>query len=134
MTSATGPPPPRLKRRSGGANGIRKMDRAISTADLASVKRPRWMPAALAAAAIVLLLPFAGKAVHIDDPLFIWSAKQIVAHPFDPYGFSVNWYGVTRAMHEVTKNPPGAAYYMALAGAAAGWSETALHLAFFLPA
>ncbi|MGA2263066.1 MAG: glycosyltransferase family 39 protein [Acidobacteriota bacterium] len=37
-------------------------------------------------------------------------------------------------MSEVTKNPPPAAYFGALIGSWAGWSEYTLHLAFLLPA
>ena len=43
---------------------------------------------------LLLLGPFLGKAVHVDDPLFVWAAQQICRHPLDFYGFSVNWYGV----------------------------------------
>ena len=83
---------------------------------------------------ILCLAPFAGKAFHIDDPLFIWVAKHIQTNPFDFYGFSVNWYGFEMPMSEVTKNPPLASYYMALAAFLFGWSESALHLAFLFPA
>ena len=46
---------------------------------------PKWTDSPLIPAAVVilLLLPFIGKAVHIDDPLFIWTAQQIQKHPFD---------------------------------------------------
>jgi len=80
------------------------------------------------------LLPFINEAFHIDDPLFLWAAKQIVKHPFDPYGFSVVWYGTAMPMSEVTKNPPLASYALASVGWWAGWSERVLHLAFLLPA
>jgi hypothetical protein len=70
----------------------------------------------------------------MDDPLFVWAAQQIAKHPLDPYGFSVHWYETPMRMSEVTMNPPGASYYMAAAAWVAGWSETALHFAFFLPA
>ncbi len=83
---------------------------------------------------LILLLPFANRAFSIDDPLYIWAAKNIQAHPADPYGFLVNWYGTDMPMSEVTKNPPLASYYMALAASLFGWSELALHLAFLLPA
>ncbi len=83
---------------------------------------------------LLVLLPFAGKAVHIDDTLFLKAARQISEKPFDPYGFDVNWYGAVMRMSEVTKNPPLASYYMALAGWLMGWSEVSLHLAFLLPA
>ena len=88
----------------------------------------------LTAATLLCLLPFSGKAFHIDDPLFLWSAQHIVRHPLDPYGFQLNWYGWQMSMSEVTKNPPLACYYAAAIGALAGWSERALHLGFLLPA
>lgn len=88
----------------------------------------------LAALTLLCLLPFSGRAFHIDDPLFIWSAQQIVKHPFDPYGFQVVWDNHSEAMAEVTKNPPLACYYAAMIGSIAGWSERALHLGFLLPA
>src|SRR5579871_2243037 len=89
---------------------------------------------ALALFTLLALGPFLTKPFHLDDPLFIWAARQIQAHPFDPYGFDVNWYGVTQPMWSVTQNPPGASYYLAVAGAILGWSEPALHAAMLLPA
>ena len=83
---------------------------------------------------IVCLIPFVNKAFHIDDPLFIWSAKQIQTSPADFYGFSVNWYGWNMPMAEVTKNPPVACYYIALVASLFGWSEVAMHTAFLIPA
>jgi 4-amino-4-deoxy-L-arabinose transferase-like glycosyltransferase len=95
---------------------------------------PRRQLIVLTAATVVCLAPFAGKAFHIDDPLFVWTARQIVENPLDPYGFTVNWSLAEQPMHEVTKNPPLAAYYIALAASWIGWSEVAIHLAFLLPA
>jgi 4-amino-4-deoxy-L-arabinose transferase-like glycosyltransferase len=88
----------------------------------------------VAAATIACLAPFAGKAFNIDDPLFIWVARQIHYHPIDFYGFTINWYGRAMPAAEVIKNPPLASYYIALVANLIGWSETALHLAFLLPA
>jgi hypothetical protein len=82
----------------------------------------------------VCLLPFVNKAVHIDDPLFLWAAKHIVQHPLDPYGFPVVWYRTSMPMSEVMKNPPLVSYFLALVGAVADWSEPVLHLVFLLPA
>jgi 4-amino-4-deoxy-L-arabinose transferase-like glycosyltransferase len=70
----------------------------------------------------------------IDDPLFVRAAQNIVAHPSDPYGFSLVWYWNQMPMWQVTKNPPLACYYAALLGRALGWSEQALHIGFILPA
>lgn len=88
----------------------------------------------LAALTIACLAPFAGKAFHIDDPLFLWVARQIGTHPFDPYGFQANWYGAPRPMSETMWNPPLNGYFIALATLLLGWSEIALHLAFLVPA
>ncbi|MCH7599004.1 MAG: glycosyltransferase family 39 protein [Myxococcales bacterium] len=80
-----------------------------------------------------LLLPFAGKAFHIDDPIFLWTAEQISASPTDFFGFDVNWYGFIEPMYAVNKNPPLVSYYLALVAAFAGWSEFSLHLGMLLP-
>ena len=83
---------------------------------------------------VLCLVPFVGKAFHIDDPVFIWSAKQIQVKPADFYGFTVNWDGTEKSMAEVMHNPPVACYYVALAGSLFGYSEVALHTAFLAPA
>jgi 4-amino-4-deoxy-L-arabinose transferase-like glycosyltransferase len=98
----------------------------------------RWLAAhpnwALALAVIAALTPFLAKPFSIDDPLFVWAAKQIQAHPGNPFGFNLNWYGAAEPMWSVTDNPPLACYYLALAAGIFGWSGPALHLAFLLPA
>jgi 4-amino-4-deoxy-L-arabinose transferase-like glycosyltransferase len=98
----------------------------------------RWIEAhpqvSLTLAVLAALGPFLAKPFNIDDPLFIWTAHQVQAHPLNPYGFDVNWYGTVTPMWAATENPPLAAYYIALAAAIFGWSELALHGAFLLPA
>ena len=81
---------------------------------------------------VFLLIPFINKAFHIDDPLFLWTAKNILNTSFNFYGFSINWYGNERSMAAITKNPPLSSYYIALVGSLFGFNETVLHLAFFL--
>ncbi len=83
---------------------------------------------------LACLLPFADKAIHIDDPLFVWAGRQMQTRWWDPYGFEVNWYGWTMPMHEVTKNPPLACAWIALLISIFGENEFALHLGFFLQA
>jgi len=90
--------------------------------------------ALLAVSVLAFLLPFVNKAFHMDDPLFLWCAQHIVKHPLDPYGFRLVWYATEMPMSEVTKNPPLACYYAALAGYLGGWSERSLHTAFLFPA
>jgi len=84
----------------------------------------------LSALLFALFIPFIQTAFRIDDPLFIWAARHIQVNPTNPYGFTVNWYGAGMAMSEVTKNPPLASYFIALAGLILGWSEPALRLMF----
>jgi 4-amino-4-deoxy-L-arabinose transferase-like glycosyltransferase len=88
----------------------------------------------LTLAVLAALGPFLAKSFNIDDPLFLWTARQIQAHPANPYGFDLNWYGYESPMWEVTKNPPLACYFLAAAAAILGWGEMALHFAFLLPA
>src|ERR1035437_2883605 len=102
------------------------------------VKFLRWCASKpelmLALAVLIALAPFINKPFNMDDPLFIWAAKQIQACPIDPSGFNVNWYGNAAPMWEVTKNPPLAPYYIAVGAAVLGWGERALHFLFLLPA
>jgi 4-amino-4-deoxy-L-arabinose transferase-like glycosyltransferase len=90
--------------------------------------------AVVALASLLSLLPFVDKAFHIDDPLFLWTARQIQTHPLDFYGFTVNWYVTESPMHQVMKNPPLCSYYIAAMTAVFGWGEPTLHLAFLFPA
>src|SRR5207247_9149116 len=94
-----------------------------------SAYKPHALLALITAAA---LAPFLNKAFYVDDPLFIWMAQQIVRHPFDPYGFDVNWSSFTQPMSAVMQNPPLCSYYIAAIGAIFGWKEPVLHLAFLV--
>jgi len=95
------------------------------------LRHPYWM---LTLVTIAVLAPFLAKPFNLDDPCYIWVAKHILAHPADPYGFEVNWYGFTQSMWQVTQNPPLISYYLALMSCVFGWSEIGLHCACLLPA
>ncbi len=82
---------------------------------------------------LLIFLPFLNKAFHIDDPVYVWVARQIQNHPFDFYGFPVNWYGITDSMAIINKNPPLFSYYLAGVGSLFGWSEIVMHLAALVP-
>jgi hypothetical protein len=99
-------------------------------------KEPRAASACwlLVALTLACLLPFLAKAFHMDDPLFIWTARHIRSHPVDFYGFSVDWGFEDAPMTIAMQNPPLAAYYMAAVGAILGWSERALHFGYLVPA
>jgi len=83
---------------------------------------------------ILCLAPFATKAFHIDDTLFLWTAKHIYTNPLDFYGSTANWYGGEMPISSINKNPPLVAYYIALVALFFGWNEVAIHLAFLIPA
>jgi 4-amino-4-deoxy-L-arabinose transferase-like glycosyltransferase len=89
---------------------------------------------AIAAVLLLTLAPFLNKAVHIDDPLFVWSAEQIQKHPADCYGFTVNWYGETDPMASIDCNPPATSYLFAAVMSVCGEREMALHAAMLLMA
>ncbi len=80
------------------------------------------------------LAPFLAKAIHVDDPLFVWAAQHIAVNPADCYGFDVNWYGRQQPMHTVTQNPPLWSYVLAVVGAPFAFHEVALHLATLMAA
>jgi hypothetical protein len=91
-------------------------------------KEPRGVlatPVVLAGLTIAVLAPFLGKAFHMDDPLFIWTAKHLRR-------CTLRLLRLRRQLGRhacpdvvVTQNPRSRAYYMALVGAIAGWSEAA---------
>jgi 4-amino-4-deoxy-L-arabinose transferase-like glycosyltransferase len=121
-------------------HGIR-VDNTISigyTCNKIGIKHNRRSAAAhqliIVSTVVLLLAPFAGRAFNIDEPLFLWTAQQIVSHPADPYGYNINWYGTVMPASDIIKNPPTASYYIAAVSALVGWGEVALHLAFLLPA
>jgi len=75
------------------------------------------------------LAVFLGKAFHIDDPLFLWTARQISAAPGDFFGFELNWLGHQAPMPTAMMNPPLVSYYLAAAMRVLGSSEIAIHAA-----
>lgn len=78
---------------------------------------------------MICLLPFICKPMHIDDPLYIWTAKNILSSPADFYGYRINWdWGLELPASEIIKNPPGMSYLLALAGIACHWNEIWLHV------
>jgi 4-amino-4-deoxy-L-arabinose transferase-like glycosyltransferase len=88
----------------------------------------------LAVVCVASLAPFANKAYHIDDTLFLKLAQQIQEHPLDFFGFQVNWHFTPQPMAEVTKNPPLWGYALAAAASVLGFGETGLHFFAMIPA
>jgi 4-amino-4-deoxy-L-arabinose transferase-like glycosyltransferase len=99
--------------------------------ELRRIHGSHWL--VLGVAVLLCTLPFLGKALHIDDPMYLWAAQQITHSPLDFYGFEVNWHGFGESMYEANKNPPLVSFYLAAVGTLLGWSERALHLGMLLP-
>jgi hypothetical protein len=81
----------------------------LEKAKLWVAKHPYWALAILTCAAF---FPFLTKPFNMDDPLFLWAARQIQAHPGNPYAFNVNWYAFDQPMWRVTENPPLTSYFV----------------------
>jgi 4-amino-4-deoxy-L-arabinose transferase-like glycosyltransferase len=67
----------------------------------------------LAVLTVLPLLPFLGKAVSIDAPVFVAVANRIVESPADPFGFQMIWDSSSPNAHEFNRNPPLVSYYLA---------------------
>lgn len=90
--------------------------------------------AIIAAVVVGCLVLFVDKPLHVDDPLFVWSAERIRIDPTDFFAGDVNWNGEPARLADVTKNPPLACYLLALWSLAIGWNERWLHILFMLQA
>ncbi len=89
-------------------------------------RREAWVLAALAA---LPLLPFLGKAVSVDAPVFVAVARQILVDPADPFGFDMIWDPTAADAAVFNRNPPLLSYYLALWIGLFGESDTVLHAA-----
>ncbi|HEY5657350.1 MAG TPA: phospholipid carrier-dependent glycosyltransferase, partial [Myxococcota bacterium] len=84
---------------------------------------------AVAALAVVPLLPFLSAAVSIDAPVFLAVARQIAAHPADPFGFDMIWDPTSPHVAAFNHNPPLLSYYLAGWMVTFGDAERVLHAA-----
>ena len=83
---------------------------------------------------LACLAPFLGKAFHIDDPVYVEVAQQILRSPLDFFGSEMNWQGWLEPVAAFNKNPPGVSFYLALVGGVFGFEEWKMHLGMLLPA
>jgi len=79
--------------------------------------------------AVVPLLPFVSKGISIDAPVFVAVANQILAHPFDPFGFQMIWDPTSPDAWAFNRNPPLLSYYLAAWIAVFGEVDAWLHVA-----
>ena len=68
-------------------------EQRLEKTDLAPRMHARLSSLAAACIVVGCLVPFLGKAFHVDDPLFLWTARQIIEKPGDFFGTTVNWLG-----------------------------------------
>jgi hypothetical protein len=95
----------------------------------APVRAARASHAALAfVLPILMLAPFANKAINFDDPCFVWVAQQIREAPLDFFGSVVDQGYKQTPMYAFNHNPPGVSYYLAFVSLFFGWEEVPLHL------
>jgi hypothetical protein len=78
---------------------------------------------------LVVTLAFCNKAFHIDDPLYLSIARQILIDPLRPFDGLINWQQVSEPAWKVSISPPGYSYWLAAWLAAGVTSEWALHCA-----
>ena len=64
-------------------------------------------------AALALTLANAAKPIVIDDPVYVSVARQIEAHPSDPYGFELFWYDAPEPAMRVGTLAPVLPYWLA---------------------
>lgn len=70
-----------------------------------------------------LVLPFAGKPVHIDDANFLVLARGAAADPWRPHAVDVNWQGTMERAFDVLSNPPGIGWWLAPVAHAPVWAQ-----------
>ena len=77
--------------------------------------------------ALLVGVPFLGKAFHIDDGFVLEVSAQILREPLRPFHGQINWRSDPLPIAEATKNPPLVSYFLAPLIAFFGYSEVALH-------
>jgi len=103
----------------------------LSIKNLVETEHKKLLTVLLVLAAVYF--PFADKAFHLDDTLFLKAAEQILENPLDFYGGDVNWYGFNAPHYTTNKNPPLVSYLIAAVSSVFGFNEVPLHIFFFLP-
>ncbi len=74
-------------------------------------------------------MPFLGKPLHLDDPVYVWVAQHIRANPLDFYGFHLNWQGHDEPVSRFLESPPLLPYFLTAVSLVGGFRAFSLHLA-----
>lgn len=75
-----------------------------------------WLCLLLCLLALGITLPFLNHAYHVDEPLFLRVARQILSDPWNPYGFQYLWDNEPKPMSQIAAFPPLFAYFLAAVG------------------
>ena len=65
------------------------------------------------ALALLGVLPFLGKPVHVDDANFLVLAEGAAVDLWRPHALEINWQGQTERAFDVLSNPPGIGWWLA---------------------
>ena len=85
----------------------------------------------IAAIVLALNLPFIAKPMHLDDPLWIYTARWILKDPAHPYSYNREWPS-QKGIATSLEDPPLISYYIALVITLFGEREAALHISFMI--
>jgi 4-amino-4-deoxy-L-arabinose transferase-like glycosyltransferase len=104
-------------------------DDASSPIEQPSRKRRALEIGVVAAASLAVSVPLCNKAFHIDDPLYLAIARQILVDPLRPFDAPILWERVTEPAWNVSISPPGYSYWLAAWMSLGVTGEVGLHLA-----
>ncbi|MBI3553926.1 MAG: glycosyltransferase family 39 protein [Elusimicrobia bacterium] len=92
-------------------------------------KDPRREFAVVAGFVCLLFVPFMGKPYHIDEPWFVFVARQFLLHPRHPFDFSFVYWGTSTPYSRLSDHPPLIYGLVALIMKASGGGEWSMRLA-----
>jgi len=92
----------------------------------------KYKPLILIIIVVLSLLPFSNKPFHIDDTVFIYSARNILTNPLKPYDFNMSWSGSVNYCWAVNKNPPLWPYLLAVSIKFFSEEKIPLHMAYLI--
>lgn len=88
-----------------------------------------WLCLLLCLLALGITIPFVNHAFHVDEPLFLRVARQILSNPWNPYGFQYLWDNEPKSMSQIAAFPPLFAYFLAAVGGGQEFpTEARIHL------
>lgn len=112
----------------GGRSGPAAPREAVVAAAPPAFPMQRWHWGLIAGLTLLHFITFVNKPPHIDDTLYLETARGILEDPLRPLLNTVNWEMVPRPIYKFAVNPPLYNYQQALLIKLFGWNIAALHL------